>query len=138
MHKYDGSTYHHIDVNFGPDPKADRKIIASETPDDPRTWKWTEADKLFLKLISEVHKRGMKIIIDGVFNHTGVQFWAFQDIIKNGKNSKYKDWYQVKSFDDPSTPDNEFDYQGWANVKSLPQFNRNDSDLAAGPETVYL
>ncbi len=134
MHKYDGSTYHHIDVNFGPDPKADRKIIASETPDDPRTWKWTEADKLFLKLISEVHKRGMKIIIDGVFNHTGVQFWAFQDIIKNGKNSKYKDWYQVKSFDDPSTPDNEFDYQGWANVKSLPQFNRNDSDLAAGPK----
>ena len=134
MHKYDGSTYHHIDVNFGPDPKGDRKTIASEIPDDPRTWKWTEADKLFIKLISEVHKRGMRIIIDGVFNHTGIQFWAFQDIIKNGKNSNYKEWYQVKSYDDPSTPENEFDYQGWANVKSLPQFNRNDSDLAAGPK----
>ena len=134
MHKYDGSTYHHIDVNFGPDPAGDRKIIASEVPDDPRTWKWTSADKLFLKLISEVHKRGMRIIIDGVFNHNGLQFWAFQDVIKNGKNSKYKDWYQIKSFDDPSTPENEFDYQGWADVKSLPQFNRNDSDLAAGPK----
>ena len=134
MHKYDGSTYHHIDVNFGPDPEGDRKLIAAEIPDDPGTWKWTEADKLFLKLISEVHQRGMRIIIDGVFNHTGIQFWAFQDIIKNGSDSKYKDWYQVKSFDDPSTPENEFDYQGWWNVKSLPQFSRNDSDLTAGPK----
>ena len=134
MHKYDGSTYHHIDVNFGPDPDGDRKIIASEIPDDPRTWQWTSADKLFLKLVSEVHKRDMKIIIDGVFNHTGTQFWAFRDIIKNGKDSKYKDWYQVKSFDDPTTPENEFDYQGWSNVRSLPQFSRNDSDLTAGPK----
>ncbi len=134
MHKYDGSTYHHIDVNFGPDPSGDRRIIASEVPDDPRTWKWTSSDSLFLKLISEVHKIGMRIIIDGVFNHTGTQFWAFQDIVNNGKDSKYKDWYQIKSFDDPSTPENEFDYQGWANVKSLPQFSRSDSDLAPGPK----
>lgn len=134
LHKYDGSAYHHIDVNFGPDPDGDRKIIKSEVPDNPETWKWTSADKLFLKLINEVHKRGMKIIIDGVFNHTGVQFWAFQDIIKNGRNSKYKDWYEIKSFDDPSTPQNEFDYQGWWNARSLPQFNRTKNDLAAGPK----
>ncbi len=134
MHKYDGSTYHHIDVNFGPDPEGDGQIIASEVPDDPRTWKWTAADKLFLKLISEVHKRDMRIIIDGVFNHTGIQFWAFQDIVRNGKESKYKDWYQIKSFDNPSTEKNEFDYQGWWNARSLPQFSRNDSDLAAGPK----
>ncbi len=61
----------------------------------------------------------MKIIIDGVFNHTGVQFWAFQDIIKNQRNSKYKDWYIVISFDDPTTVKNEFDYKGWWNAKSL-------------------
>ncbi len=134
MHKYDGSTYHHIDVNFGPDPEGDRKIIASEVPDDPQTWKWTSADKLFLNLISAVHKKDIRIIIDGVFNHTGIQFWAFQDIIKNGKDSKYKDWYQIKRFDDPSTTENEFDYQGWWNIKSLPQFSRNDSDLTAGPK----
>ena len=134
LHKYDGSTYHHIDVNFGPDPEEDIEIINSEVPDDPSTWKWTSADSLFLKLIDEVHKRGMRIIIDGVFNHTGIQFWAFQDIIKNGKNSKYKDWYQIKLFDDPSTPGNEFDYQGWWNSRSLPQFNRTENDLAPGPK----
>jgi cyclomaltodextrinase / maltogenic alpha-amylase / neopullulanase len=134
LHKYDGSTYHHVDINFGPDPEGDKEIIKSEVPDDPSTWKWTSADKLFLKLIDEVHKRGMHIIIDGVFNHTGVQFWAFQDIIKNGKNSKYKDWYEIKSFDDPSTKKDEFDYKGWSNVKSLPQFNRTKNDLMPGPK----
>ena len=102
--------YHHIDINFGPDPEGDRKIIDSEIPDDPATWRWTEADKLFLKLIDEVHKRGMKIIIDGVFNHTGTQFWAFKDVEKNGDKSRYKDWYIIKSFDDPATDTNEFDY----------------------------
>lgn len=134
LHKYDGSTYHHIDVNFGPDPEGDRRIIESEIPDDPSTWRWTEADKLFLELISEIHKRGMRIIIDGVFNHTGVQFWAFRDIVKNGQNSKFKNWYEVKSFDDPSTPQNEFDYQGWWNSRGLPQFNRTENDLADGPK----
>src|SRR5690554_101350 len=134
LHKYDGSTYHHIDVNFGPDPKGDRKIIESEIPDIPSTWKWTAADKLFLQLIEEAHSRGIKIIIDGVFNHTGVQFWAFQDIIKNGKKSKYKDWYIFNSFDDITTIENEFDYKGWWNIKSLPEFNRSENDLHPGPK----
>jgi len=134
LHKYDGSTFHHIDVNFGPDPEGDRKLIASEIPDDPSTWVWTEADKLFLKLIEEVHKRGMRIIIDGVFNHTGVQFWAFRDIVMKGENSVYKDWYIIKSFDDSSTEENEFDYKGWWNAKSLPEFNRTKEDLFPGPK----
>jgi len=134
LHKYDGSTFHHIDVNFGPDPNGDRKLINSEIPDDPSTWKWTEADKLFLKLIDEVHKRNMKIIIDGVFNHTGVQFWAFQDILKYGKNSKYKDWYRIERFDDTTTVNNEFSYKGWWGVKSLPEFNKDETDLQRGPK----
>ena len=134
LHKYDGSSYHHIDVNFGPDPIGDRKLMSAEIPDNPNTWKWTEADKLFLKLIDEVHKRGMKIIIDGVFNHTGVQFWAFQDIIKNQEESKYKDWFIIDSFDDTTTVENEFDYKGWWGHKSLPEFNRTEEDLAEGPK----
>jgi glycosidase len=134
LHKYDGSTFHHIDVNFGPDPAGDRELIKSETPDDPSTWKWTEADKLFLELVEEVHKRNMRIIIDGVFNHTGVQFWAFQDVIKNGENSTYKDWYKINILDDPATLPNEFDYDGWWGVKSLPEFNKDDSDLHSGPK----
>jgi glycosidase len=134
LHKYDGSTFHHIDVNFGPDPEGDRELIKSETPDNPATWKWTEADKLFLELVDEVHKRKMKIIIDGVFNHTGVQFWAFQDIIKNGENSTYKDWFRIISFDDPATPENEFDYHGWWGHKSLPEFNKDNQDLYRDPK----
>ena len=134
LHKYDGSTYHHIDVNFGPDPAGDDSLMKTETGDDPNTWNWTEADKLFLKLIEEVHKRGMKIIIDGVFNHTGVQFWAFQDILKNGEKSKYKDWYRINSFDNPLTPENEFSYKGWWGVKSLPELNRTEDDLTRRPK----
>lgn len=134
LHKYDGSSYHHIDVNFGPDPDGDRKIISSEIPDNPNTWKWTEADKLFLKLIDEVHKRGMKIIIDGVFNHTGVQFWAFQDVVNYQEQSEYKDWYLIESYDNPVTVENEFEYKGWWNIKSLPEFNRTKDNLAEGPK----
>lgn len=134
LHKYDGSTFHHIDVNFGPDPDGDRRIINLENPNDPSTWMWTEADKLFLHLVYEVHKRGMKIIIDGVFNHTGVQFWAFKDIVLKGEESEYKDWYRVEQFDDKSTPQNEFEYKGWWDVKSLPEFNKDKSDLHKGPK----
>ena len=134
LHKYDGSSYHHIDVNFGPDPIGDRKLMKSEIPDNADTWKWTEADKLFLKLIDEVHKRGMKIIIDGVFNHTGVQFWAFQDIVNYQEQSEYKDWYIIDSFDDPVTGTDEFNYKGWWNNKSLPEFNRTEDDLFDGPK----
>lgn len=134
LHKYDGSTFHHIDVNFGPDPEGDRKLIATEIPDKPETWVWTSADKLFLNLVREVHSRDMRIIIDGVFNHTGVEFWAFKDIVENGAKSVYKDWYMIESFDDPSTPQNEFKYKGWWNIKSLPEFNRTDNDLHHGPK----
>lgn len=134
LHKYDGSTFHHIDVNFGPDPDGDRELIESEIPDKPETWVWTSADKLFLKLIDEVHSRGMRIIIDGVFNHTGVEFWAFKDIVEKGENSVYKEWYMVESFDDPSTSQNEFKYKGWWNIRSLPEFNRTENDLHPGPK----
>lgn len=134
LHKYDASCYHHIDFNFGPNPKEDKISYQNENPENPETWHWTESDKLFLKLIEEVHKRGMKIIIDGVFNHVGIQFWAFQDLVKNQFNSKYKDWFIVKKFDDPNTSENEFDYKGWWNIKSLPEFNRTSDDLADGPK----
>jgi cyclomaltodextrinase / maltogenic alpha-amylase / neopullulanase len=87
-----------------------------------------------LKLIEEVHNRGMKIIIDGVFNHTGVEFWAFKDIVEKDENSVYKDWYIIESFDNPSTTKNDFVYKGWWNIRSLPEFSRTDDDLHPGPK----
>lgn len=134
LHKYDGSTFHHIDINFGPNPNEDEKIISSEIPHDSGTWEWSSADKLFLQLIKEVHKRNMKIIIDGVFNHTGRNFWAFKDIVEKGENSLYKNWYRINSFDDPSTEKNEFDYKGWWNIASLPEINRTENDLHPEPK----
>ena len=132
-HKYDASTYHHVDDNFGPDPKADKKIVAKEDPGDPATWQWTTADKLFLKLVSECHKRGMKIILDGVFNHTGTTFWAFQDIVKNQQNSKYKDWYTITSWND-SSKGKKFAYKGWNGVKDLPEVRKEkEYGLVSGP-----
>jgi len=76
----------------------------------------------------------MKIIIDGVFNHVGIQFWAFQDIVNNGEKSKYKDWFIIKSFDDPATVENEFDYKGWWGSKYLPEFNRTEEYLNPEPK----
>lgn len=129
LHKYDATMYHHIDNNFGPDPEGDRKIWETENPEDPSTWKWTTADKLFLKLIDELHKRNMKIIIDGVFNHVGSTFWAFKSLQENQQGSKFKDWFTVKKWDDKNTPENEFDYEGWYGVKDLPEIKEDSTGL---------
>lgn len=131
LHKYDASTYHHIDNNFGYGRERDSEIISSETS-DPATWTWTSADSVFLLLIERAHDKGIRIVIDGVFNHCGIDFWAFQDLIKNQSNSPYSDWFDVKSFDNPDTPDsNEFDYKGWAGHKTLPEFAEDDVGFVA-------
>ena len=132
LHKYDGSSYHHIDPNLGPDPVGDRKLIASEDPLDPATWVWTKADELALKLIEEVHKRGMRIIFDGVFNHMGIRSFAFQDVKKHQEKSRYKDWFIIHSFEDKERgiP---FKYEGWFGVASLPELREDENGIVAGP-----
>ncbi len=124
LHKYDARNYHHIDVNFGPDPEGDIKLMATEDPGNPVTWKWTSADKLFLKLVDELHKRGIRVIVDYSWNHTGTNFWAWLDILKNQEKSKYKDWYEISSFDNPDTPENEFAYNGWGGYGYLPELKK--------------
>ena len=125
LHKYDAKLYHHIDNNFGPNPEQDELIWKREDPNDPGTWEWTSADSLFLFFINEAHKKGIKVIIDGVFNHVGTSFWAFRDVVKNQQNSLYKDWFKIKSFDNPDTPQNEFEYEGWNGVKDLPEIKKD-------------
>ncbi len=134
LHKYDGNTFHHIDPYFGPDPDGDFARMARETA-DPATWQTTRADSLFFALVAQAHQRGMRVIIDGVFNHTGRDFFAFADLRKNGAASPYRDWYIVRRFDDPATPADEFSYRGWYGVQSLPEFanNADSTTLADGP-----
>jgi cyclomaltodextrinase / maltogenic alpha-amylase / neopullulanase len=135
MHKYDASAMHHIDPYFGPDPTSDLEMMAKETS-DPRTWQWTAADKLFLKVVDEIHKRKMRLIIDGVFNHTGRDFFAFANLREQQSTSPYKDWYIVQYFDDPATPHNDFRYKSWWGFETLPEFadSTDQKDLHPGPK----
>ncbi|MCF8268218.1 MAG: alpha-glucosidase C-terminal domain-containing protein, partial [Ignavibacteriales bacterium] len=112
---------------------GDFKLIDSEVPHKPETWVWTSADRLFLKLVQEVHSKGMRIIIDGVFNHMGLNSWVFRDIKENGKNSAYADWMKIKSWNDKEAG-TKFEYDGWYGVKELPELKQLNGDLAPGPK----
>ena len=124
LHKYDARNYRHIDRTFGPDPVGDSAIINAEDPVDPETWRWTAADRLFLKIIREVHRRNIRLIMDYSWNHTGITFWAWEDLKKNQSKSRFRDWYDITSFDDPATPEDEFSYEGWLGVKTLPELKK--------------
>ena len=133
LHKYDAVSYHHVSPNFGPDPIGDRKLIAQENPLDPKTWVWTKADELALELIEKAHNNGIKIIFDGVFNHMGINSFAFKDLKENQEKSPFKDWFTVHSFEDPVTGST-FEYEGWFGVKSLPEFKEDENGLVKGPK----
>ncbi len=125
MHKYDPRSWRHIDVNFGTNPDKDIEIIKSEDPINADTWRWTTADSLFLKLIKLCHAKGIKVVMDYSFNHTGRNFWAFQDVREKGKKSKFAEWYNIESFDNPETAENEFSYRGWSGVQILPELKKD-------------
>ena len=123
LHKYDARSFHHVDPHFGPSPEADLAMITGETA-DPSTWKWTAADKMLVELVRQAHLRGIRVILDGVFNHCAPDFFAFSDLKKNQEKSPFVHWFHVKRFDDPKTPDqDELDYDGWWGVKSMPEFS---------------
>lgn len=131
LHKYDATCYHHIDPTLGPDREGDLQTLAAagET-EDPATWIWTAADRFFLELVADIHARGMRIILDGVFNHSGTRCFAFRDLKQNGKHSKYADWYQVTKWHDDGT----FEYASWDGTGTLPNFGRNGDTLNPGPK----
>jgi cyclomaltodextrinase / maltogenic alpha-amylase / neopullulanase len=139
LHKYDGNSFHHVDPHFGPDPEGDFALMAQETA-DPATWHWTAADLLFLDLIREARARDMRVIIDGVFNHTGRDFFAFADIMERQAKSPYVDWYVIHEFEDPAVPGSEFRYEGWWGVHTLPEFAENEdgTDLHPGPKQYVM
>jgi glycosidase len=124
LHKYDVRNYHHVDIFFGPDPEGDARLIATENPANPETWVWTSADKLFLKLIQEARKRDIRVIMDYSWNHTGITFWAWQDVLKNQDRSAFADWYRIDSFNNEQEG-TQFSFRGWAGVAELPEFRRH-------------
>ncbi len=127
LHKYDARHWRHIDRNFGPNPQKDAVTIAKEVPNDPTTWQFTEADKLFIQVIEALHQRGIRVILDYSWNHTGRTFWAWNNVLQQQDSSPYAMWYWVEQFDEAATPENEFRYRGWFGVPDMPEIR----------ETVY-
>jgi glycosidase len=78
----------------------------------------------FRALIDAVHRNNIRIILDGVFNHCGRGFFAFVDVLENGDNSAYRDWFHIQHLPldayGEGDPEN---YLGWWNHKSLPKLN---------------
>jgi cyclomaltodextrinase len=100
-HRYNTSDYYQIDPKLG-------------TMED------------FTDLIDATHRNGVRVILDGVFNHCGRGFFAFADVLENGENSPYKDWFHINGFPvDAYGPGDPVNYFGWWNNKSLPKFNTN-------------
>jgi len=134
MHKYDTSDFRHIDDNFG--VKGDLDQLAGET-DDPNTWQWSQSDRVFLDFIKEAHRQGFKVIIDGVFNHVGEGHFAFQDVLKHGRDSKYADWFEIIDFGDGGEPGKPggVQWRGWDHDNGqLPLFKKDPvRGLADGP-----
>jgi len=84
----------------------------------------------FHALLDDVHSRGMRLILDGVFNHCGRGFFAFNDLLENQEHSPYKDWFHVKRFPiDAFSPGEAVDYLAWWNIKSLPKFNTDNPEV---------
>ena len=134
LHKYDANSFHHIEPYFGPDPEGDLALIEREDPLDSASWAWTSADLLFLDMIEAAAERGIRVIVDGVFNHTGRDFFAFADIRRNQADSRFADWYIVEQWDDPTTEASEFRYKGWWGIETLPEFAEVENDLHPGPK----
>jgi cyclomaltodextrinase / maltogenic alpha-amylase / neopullulanase len=84
----------------------------------------------FRALLDVAHRNGMRVVLDGVFNHCGRGFFAFADVLENGSHSAYKDWFHIRRFppDAYSHGDAE-DFIGWWKHKSLPKFNTDNPQV---------
>jgi len=76
--------------------------------------------------VAYCHEQGIKVIFDGVFNHTGRDFFAFKDIQANRENSQYKDWYCNVNFWGNNEYNDGFSYDNWGGYNLLVKLNQKD------------
>ena len=76
--------------------------------------------------VAECHKQGIRVILDGVFNHTGRDFYAFQDIKHNREHSQYKDWYCNVNFWGNNSFNDGFSYENWGGYDLLAKLNQHN------------
>ncbi|MCR5622058.1 MAG: glycoside hydrolase family 13 protein [Treponema sp.] len=106
-HKYDTTDYYTIDPELG-------------TGEDMK------------RLVHEAHKLGILVMLDGVFNHSGWEFFAWQDLLKNREKSKYASWYMVNDWKFVGRPADNAEkgrFFSFAYCDYMPKFNTNDPGL---------
>ena len=148
-HKYDCQDYEHIDPHYGVIVKDADGLVSANAENNADAEKYSvrtagaenleASDAFFAKFVEEVHKRGMKIILDGVFNHCGsFNKWLDREKIyeKEGSyqpgayassKSPYKDFFKFKDTKEEAWPDNQ-SYEGWWNYNTLPKLNYEGSE----------
>ena len=86
----------------------------------------------FHALLDLAHRNNVRIVLDGVFNHVGRGFFAFNDLLENGEYSAYRDWFYVRHLPvDAYGPGEAYNYSGWWNFKSLPKLNFRNPQVRA-------
>ena len=76
----------------------------------------------FKEVCGTLHEEGIKVVLDGVFNHVGREFWAFQDVLEKRQDSEYRDWFYI-NFDGNSNYGDGFWYEGWEGHFELVKLN---------------
>ncbi|MDP9366483.1 MAG: glycoside hydrolase family 13 protein [Chloroflexota bacterium] len=85
-------------------------------------------DAAFEAMLAECHRRGIRVVLDGVLNHASRGFFQFNDILENGAASPWVDWFHVHAH-----PANAYDrsrppgYEAWFGLRALPKFNTDDA-----------
>lgn len=83
----------------------------------------------FKHFVKSAHDMGIRIVVDGVFNHTGREFFAFQDIQKNRECSPYCRWYKGINFQGNSPYNDGFGYEAWRNCFELVNLNLGEPEV---------
>ena len=101
-HKYNITDYYAVDSEFG----------------DIETIK---------ELVNKAHEKGIKIVLDAVFNHSGTDFFAFKDVLENQENSEYLDWYFIDKF--PVTTESKSYYTFGTDHRNMPKLNTSNEGV---------
>lgn len=84
----------------------------------------------FRELLDACHQRNIKVVLDGVFNHSSRGFFFFHDVLENGPHSPWVDWFKIEGWP-LSAYNGEFpaNYVGWAGNRALPVFNHDNPEV---------
>lgn len=83
----------------------------------------------FKNYVKKCHNLGIKVIVDGVFNHVGREFFAFKDLLKNRENSPYKDWFCNVNFYNNNEYNDGFSYDNWGGYNLLVKLNQRNPQV---------